>query len=436
MLLFFRCVVMETSHEITASLDLFYKLDLTVLLKDRIDMKVIGQAVKTQVTSAIANFASNKYKESLDLSKIVLDFVWEKLNQGHWKDVDISWRYTYTIVSVIRALSEYWLFRKGSKDATFAQVMRSCDMGLLMGAPLGDNILARLSTVLREDYQRFLDFKDSESKTLAECEDLSCNTDCDVSAKRQKVNGDKLVDSMKAEYIIQKIACPSLEAFRRDNFMTETPVIITESMDGWPALESRRWTLDYIKKIAGYRTVPIELGSKYTDDSWSQKLMTVQEFIEKYIERKTNATDVGYLAQHQLFNQIPELQKDILIPDYCYLGNNDDVDINAWFGPKGTVSPLHYDPKHNFLAQVLGQKYIRIYPFSETENLYPHDTTLLKNTSQVDMENPDLSQFPRFKDANYVECVLRSGEMLYIPPKFWHFVKSLSVSFSVSFWWE
>ena len=32
--------------------------------------------------------------------------------------------------------------------------------------------------------------------------------------------------------------------------------------------------------------------------------------------------------------------------------------------------------------------------------------------------------------------VLQPGEMLYIPPRWWHYVKSLSVSFSVSFWWK
>ena len=130
------------------------------------------------------------------------------------------------------------------------------------------------------------------------------------------------------------------------------------------------------------------------------------------------------------------MQEDIIIPTYCCLGDNEDVNINAWFGPKGTVSPLHYDPKHNFLCQVMGQKYIRLYSPHLTSSLYPHESHLLENTSQVDVENPDFEKFPLFKDLPYLELVLEPGEMLYMPPKYWHFVKSLSISFSVSFWWE
>uniref|UniRef100_A0A2P2L7T1 Transcription factor n=2 Tax=Rhizophora mucronata TaxID=61149 RepID=A0A2P2L7T1_RHIMU len=34
-----------------------------------------------------------------------------------------------------------------------------------------------------------------------------------------------------------------------------------------------------------------------------------------------------------------------------------------------------------------------------------------------------------------MDCILEEGEMLYIPPRWWHYVRSLTTSFSVSFWW-
>ena len=43
------------------------------------------------------------------------------------------------------------------------------------------------------------------------------------------------------------------------------------------------------------------LGSKYTEEDWSQKLMTIDEFIDKFI---INEKNTGYLAQHPLFDQV------------------------------------------------------------------------------------------------------------------------------------
>lgn len=257
---------------------------------------------------------------------------------------------------------------------------------------------------------------------------------------------------------------------------------------------SRDWSKpSYLRALAGRRTVPVEVGGCYTSDGWRQELMTIGDFIGRFIElnpdnseskadalssscaeaasgegarsseskadglnpcgtnapstdrahvgaiddfsgrfiepkadtsspacteapsadgaplneSKSNASsnssgagaasanlahiqegvpdnganarqrrqpgvsgrrETGYLAQHELFDQIPPLRRDIMTPDYCALlladeeddGGAESVATNAWFGPGGTVSPLHNDPFHNLLAQVVGSKRVSV----------------------------------------------------------------------------
>lgn len=165
---------------------------------------------------------------------------------------------------------------------------------------------------------------------------------------------------------------------------------------------------------------------------------------EKNNETKNKKT--GYLAQHALFEQIPALLRDVDLPDYCALSQDADAEeggvkaINAWLGPEGTVSPLHSDPHHNLLSQAVGRKYVRLYAPAHAPALYPHEEPKMRNSSRVDLRRSPArlaaEGFPLFPAAPYADCVLTPGEMLYIPPGWFHYVQSLSGSFSVSFWWR
>jgi len=240
----------------------------------------------------------------------------------------------------------------------------------------------------------------------------------------------------------QEYALP-VEDFANNYKCSNTPVLIKKSLIHWPALSensNRHWSVSYLQRIAGFRTVPIEVGLRYTDEDWSQTLMTLNDFVTKYI-CTASPKYKGYLAQHNLFDQISELKDDFDIPEYCFTGEeeSDNIAINIWFGPSETVSPLHTDPKHNCLCQVFGRKYVRLYKEDQSEYLSAYEDGILSNTSQIDIEQDEdllLKTFPKYSQARGYECILEQGDILYIPPKCWHFVKSLSVSCSLSFWFQ
>lgn len=393
----------------------------------------VDAAIALSMKEAAASIYTCDWGRCGRLGELIMDYSWEKLNGCNWRDVSRGWRTAYSYGCLYKVVGCC-----GGPTFNKEDALRVCDLSLLLGAEIINNVISRIIRIL--------------SDPLSEDSVEPPESTADLTLRRQKRQRDAQDNEaepngtipekiprpptpiLRGDATIPTVRCPSLEHFRHHYLIPQKAVILEGVIDHWPCMN--KWSVEYIQKVAGCRTVPVELGSRYTDAEWSQSLMTVNEFINNYILDQPARR--GYLAQHQLFEQIRELKEDIGIPDYCCLGegDEDDITINAWFGPAGTVSPLHQDPQQNLLAQIVGKKYLRIYSVSETERLYPHDSSLLHNTSQVDVESPDTDKFPDFEEAVYQECVLCPGQILFIPVKWWHYVKALDISFSVSFWWS
>ena len=86
-------------------------------------------------------------------------------------------------------------------------------------------------------------------------------------------------------------------------------------------------------------------------------------------------------------------------------------------------------------VQVWGRKHVRVYPPEARAKVHPFSRGVLRNTSQVDTQSRDGPAFPGFQEVSFQEVVLRPGEMLYMPPKYWHEVTALEGSMSLSYWW-
>lgn len=149
---------------------------------------------------------------------------------------------------------------------------------------------------------------------------------------------------------------PPLSSFRVK--YSQRPFILPGFIKDWPALEEHPWaSLSYLRSVAGPgRVVPVEIGSDYRTDDWTQTMMEWDDFLDAL--RAANISDAQpplYLAQHNLMAQFPRLRNDVIIPDYVYAcppappdysdykppTNDDELVMNVWLGPGGTMSPAH-----------------------------------------------------------------------------------------------
>ncbi len=227
------------------------------------------------------------------------------------------------------------------------------------------------------------------------------------------------------------------QAVPRDEFFARyrdasRPLILVGGMQDWPAMA--RWNPDYLDEVCGEETVQVMSG-RNSDSSYeirSDQRRTSMRFGDYVAKVKTaGQTNDFYLVAQNEFMRTAGAKRlyDDIAPFPDYLDGRRDGFVFFWFGPGGTVTPLHHDTADIILAQVQGRKRVTLIPATQKALVY----NSIGVFGDVDCEQPDYIRHPLYRYADKFVFDLNPGEALFIPVGWWHHVRALDVSISVSF---
>lgn len=81
------------------------------------------------------------------------------------------------------------------------------------------------------------------------------------------------------------------------------------------------------------------------------------------------------------------------------------------------------------MAQVHGRKLVKLIPSCDLPRMYND----FHCYTDVDAGTPDLNRFPDYAKVRVIDCVIGPGDFLFLPVGWWHYVKGLDVSITVTF---
>lgn len=226
---------------------------------------------------------------------------------------------------------------------------------------------------------------------------------------------------------------PPRSVFTRSYLRPLRPVVINDAAPAWRAYE--RWTPDFFKESYPDKQITVG-GTTYR----------LADFVD-LVERSDGKEETPYLFALLLDEHFPDLMADIEPPspyvspnwlERQFLPGNvgrrlySDRRFGLFIGGRGSGASLHYDfGYHSLSFQFFGEKRLYLYPPEQTPLMYARPGHRV--VSEIgDVERVDLAKHPLFADARPLTCVLRPGEILFIPGGWWHATRVLSPSVSLS----
>ncbi|MBN4058038.1 cupin-like domain-containing protein [Olleya sp. AH-315-K02] len=227
---------------------------------------------------------------------------------------------------------------------------------------------------------------------------------------------------------IPRVKTITKEDFIKHYFKPQKPVVIEHFIDHWPAYT--KWNLDYIKTVAGDKTVPL-YDNRPVDykDKFNEPHATMK--MRDYIDLLKREPTKYRIFLWNVLKEIPQLQNDFSYPDFG-LRLMKSLPM-LFFGGEDSNTFMHYDIDlaNIFHFHFEGKKQCILFNQSQTKYLYkiPHSLITHEN---IDFTNPDFKKWPALKKAKGYTTELNHGEVLYMPEGYWHLMKYVTPGFSMS----
>lgn len=221
--------------------------------------------------------------------------------------------------------------------------------------------------------------------------------------------------------------------FQRIYLRQGLPVVMVGAARNWPCVA--KWNPGWIAERYGQD--PVDLIDAAPDDfqaiDYRSRRTTLGEVIRDMDQKPLEK----YSRFNTLLHDHPELMRDF---DTDWLKNRRNPvasgqTFQVFIGGKGSRTHLHAASEHNLFTQVYGCKDWILYPASYDPVLRPPVNRTPYFHSAFDPEHPDPVNFPAMARLDSWHCRLEPGDVLFLPPSWWHHVTNPTGSIGVAFRW-